>query len=348
MLARSNEPTNADAALAPTAPAGTRGDAFDRAQRHSRRVRVLKFAVPVLAAGIAVAFPVYSYFAAPVSISIQADGTAFANGKLVMANPKLNGFTKQKLPYSLTALRAIQDVGKQDIIQLEGIHAKLPLTADNVAVVDASSFTTAVEKNPTLMHAAIDGGRAAFRINCSACHGSGAAGSKGYPNLNDDDWLWGGDIKSIQQTLLDGVRFPGDDNTRMSQMPAFGKDEILKADEVQDVVSYVRFISHQEAASPSAKRGSAIFANNCAVCHGPNGGGNRTVGAPNLTDKIWLYGGDRDTLTQTVTNARYGIMPAWGQKLDPVTLKMVAVYVHSLGGGEAIPATAPAATVAAK
>src|SRR3954467_4318006 len=107
MLARSNEPTNADAALAPTAPAGTRGDAFDRAQRHSRRVRVLKFAVPVLAAGIAVAFPVYSYLAAPINISIQADGTAFADGKLVMANPKLNGFTKDKLPYSLTALRAI-------------------------------------------------------------------------------------------------------------------------------------------------------------------------------------------------------------------------------------------------
>jgi lipopolysaccharide export system protein LptC len=137
MLARSNEPTNADAALAPTAPAGTRGDAFDRAQRHSRRVRVLKFAVPVLAVAIAVAFPVYSYLAAPINISIQADGTAFADGKLVMANPKLNGFTKDKLPYSLTALRAIQDVGKQDIIELEGIHAKLPLTADNVAIVDA-------------------------------------------------------------------------------------------------------------------------------------------------------------------------------------------------------------------
>ena len=207
-----------------------------------------------------------------------------------------------------------------------------------------------IEKNPTLKQAAIDGGRAAFRINCSACHGSGAAGSKGYPNLNDDDWLWGGDIKSIQQTLLDGVRFPGDDATRMSQMPAFGKDEILKPEEVQDAVSYVRFISHQEAMSPSAKRGSAIFANNCAVCHGANGRGNRAVGAPNLTDTIWLYGGDRDTLTQTVTTARYGIMPAWGKKLDPVTLKMLAVYVHSLGGGEALPApaAAPAATVAAK
>jgi len=136
----------------------------------------------------------------------------------------------------------------------------------------------------------------------------------------------------------------------MSQMPAFGKDEILKPEEVQDAVSYVRFISHQEAMSPSAKRGSAIFANNCAACHGANGQGNRDFGAPNLTDKIWLYGGDRDTLTQTVTNARYGIMPAWGKKLDPVTLKMLAVYVHSLGGGEALPAPAatPAATVAAK
>ncbi len=202
-----------------------------------------------------------------------------------------------------------------------------------------------IEKNPALAHAAIEGGRAAFRINCSACHGSGAAGSKGYPNLNDDDWLWGGDIKTIQQTLLDGVRFPGDDDTRMSQMPAFGRDEILKPEEIQDVVSYVRFISRQEAASPSARRGSAIFAANCAVCHGANGEGNRTVGAPRLTDKIWLYGGDRATLTETVTNARYGIMPAWKTKLDPVTIKMLALYVHSLGGGEALP-PAPAATAA--
>jgi len=229
------------------------------------------------------------------------------------------------------------------------LNADQKAKAATLAAIDRLPIEQ-IEKNPTLMHAAIDGGRAAFRINCSACHGSGAAGSKGYPNLNDDDWLWGGDIKSIQQTLLDGVRFPGDDATRMSQMPAFGRDEILKPEEVQDAVSYVRFISHQEAMSPSAKRGSAIFANNCAACHGANGQGNRDFGAPNLTDKIWLYGGDRDTLTQTVTNARYGIMPAWGKKLDPVTLKMLAVYVHSLGGGEALPAPAatPAATVAAK
>ena len=141
MLARPIEPTNAEAVLAPPADGRARGDAFDRAQRHSRRVRVLKFAVPVAAALIAVAFPVYSYLAAPVSVKIQAEGTAFSNGKLVMANPKLNGFTKQKQPYSMTALRAIQDVSTQGIIELEGIDAKVPIASDNVAVVKASHGT---------------------------------------------------------------------------------------------------------------------------------------------------------------------------------------------------------------
>jgi cytochrome c oxidase cbb3-type subunit 3 len=198
---------------------------------------------------------------------------------------------------------------------------------------------TPVEKladNPALLHAAEEGGRAAFRVNCIQCHGTGAAGSKGYPNLNDDDWLWGGDIKTIHQTILHGIRQPGDSATRMSQMPAFGRDGILKPEEIQDVVSFVRVISHQEGASASARRGATLFANNCAACHGPQGKGGRQFGAPNLTDAIWLYGGDRDTITQTVTNARYGVMPAWAARLDPVTIEMLAAYVHSLGGGEAL------------
>lgn len=127
--------------MASPADGRTRGDAFDRAQRHSRRVRVLKFAVPVAAALIAVAFPIYSYLAAPVAVKVQAEGTAFSNGKLVMANPKLNGFTKQKQPYSMTALRAIQDVSTQGIIELEGIDAKVPIAPDNVAAVKASHGT---------------------------------------------------------------------------------------------------------------------------------------------------------------------------------------------------------------
>ena len=188
--------------------------------------------------------------------------------------------------------------------------------------------------NPQLKRAAIEGGRAAFKVNCVQCHGAGAAGSKGYPNLNDDDWLWGGDINAIHQTLQHGIRYPGDDATRASQMPAFGRDGILTAAQVQDVVSHVRAISGQEPASASSARGSALFAQNCAVCHGAAGEGNQAVGAPRLSDRIWLYGGDRATLTETVTNARGGVMPAWSQRLDPVTVKMLAVYVHSLGGGK--------------
>lgn len=199
-----------------------------------------------------------------------------------------------------------------------------------LATVDIAT----VDPESPLMRAAVEGGRAAFKVNCVQCHGSGAAGSKGYPNLNDNDWLWGGDLRTIHQTLEHGIRQPGDDATRMSQMPAFGRDGILQPAQIQDVVSFVRFISHQEADSASARRGGALFAANCSVCHGAEGKGDRTLGAPNLTDAIWLYGGDRAMLTQTIANARYGVMPAWNRKLDPATLNMLAAYVHSLGGGE--------------
>ncbi|RWM82691.1 MAG: LPS export ABC transporter periplasmic protein LptC [Mesorhizobium sp.] len=138
MLARPIESTNTETGLAPPDVGPARVDAFGIAQRHSRRVRILKLAVPLAAAAIAIAVPVYSYLAAPGSIQVQADASAFANGKLVMSNPKLNGFTKQKLPYSMTALRAIQEVSQQGIINLEGIDAKLPIATDNVAAIIAS------------------------------------------------------------------------------------------------------------------------------------------------------------------------------------------------------------------
>ena len=120
----------------------------------------------------------------------------------------------------------------------------------------------------------------------------------------------------------------------MSQMPAFGRDGILKPGEIQDVVSYVRLISRQEGSSPAARRGAALFAANCAACHGTDAHGNRELGAPNLTDAIWLYGGDREALTTTIANARYGVMPAWDEKLDAATINMLTAYVRSLGGGE--------------
>jgi cytochrome c oxidase cbb3-type subunit III len=188
--------------------------------------------------------------------------------------------------------------------------------------------------NPRLMQAAVEGGRAAFRVNCVQCHGSGAAGSKGYPNLNDDDWLWGGDLKAIEYSITHGVRNPGHDATRTSQMPAFGRDKLLPDDQINDVVAFVRAVSRQRPVDTSAKRGAAVFAQNCAACHGANAKGNRDMGAPNLTDAIWLYGGDEESVRKSVRDARFGVMPRWGEKLDPATVKMLTAYVHSLGGGE--------------
>lgn len=191
------------------------------------------------------------------------------------------------------------------------------------------------------MNQAIAGGAAAFKVHCVQCHGSGASGAKGYPNLNDDDWLWGGDLATLEKTIADGIRQPNHDATRFSQMPAFGRDGILQPAQIEDTTSYVRALSHQEAMSASARRGQALFAANCAVCHGADGTGMRAQGAPNLTDAIWLYSGDRATIGQTITNSRYGVMPAWNLHLDKVKIRMLAAYVYSLGGGEAAPAPAP-------
>ncbi|HXG82226.1 MAG TPA: cytochrome-c oxidase, cbb3-type subunit III [Sphingomicrobium sp.] len=191
-----------------------------------------------------------------------------------------------------------------------------------------------LESNPQLMQAAVEGGRAAFRQNCVQCHGSGAAGSRGYPNLNDDDWLWGGDIKAIHYSIEHGIRNPGHDQTRTSQMPAFGRDGLLQPAEIDDLTAYVRAVSRQQPVNAAAKRGAALYQTNCAACHGNDARGNREFGAPNLTDAIWLYGGDEESVRKSIHDARFGVMPRWGGKLDQATTKMLAAYVHSLGGGE--------------
>ena len=202
-----------------------------------------------------------------------------------------------------------------------------------LAQIEATPIQEIPEK-PELLAAAKAGGKAAFLVNCVQCHGSGAAGSIGYPNLNDDDWLWGGSLPAIQQTITDGIRYPGNDKTQTSQMPSFGRDGLLSAVQVSDVASYVRSLSGREKAGAATSRGAQIFADNCVACHGPDAKGMRQFGAPNLTDAIWLYGGSRDQVINSITNAHAGVMPAWAGRLDPVTIKMLAVYVHSLGGGE--------------
>jgi cytochrome c oxidase cbb3-type subunit III len=191
-----------------------------------------------------------------------------------------------------------------------------------------------IEKDPALLALARARGKAAFGDNCAPCHGTGGAGAKGYPNLNDDEWIWGGKLEQIEQTILFGAR-SGNAKAHEGQMLAFGKDGILKPDQIVTVANYVRSLAGLST-SPGydAAAGKKIFAENCVSCHGDNGKGNQELGAPDLTDKIWLYGSDEATLIETITNGRAGVMPAWAGRLDPATIKALAVYVHSLGGGK--------------
>lgn len=190
-----------------------------------------------------------------------------------------------------------------------------------------------IRTNPSLLEFAMAGGRSSYAVNCSQCHGLGAAGSPGYPNLNDDAWLWGGTLKAIHHTIRYGIRSDHTD-TRDSAMPAFLKDELLTPPQIDDVTEYVLTLSNQKSDEAAARRGAKIYEEQCASCHRLSGKGNVEFGAPDLTDPIWLFGGDKETISHTIAYSRRGVMPAWETRLDPVTIKQIAIYVHALGGGK--------------
>lgn len=200
----------------------------------------------------------------------------------------------------------------------------------------ADADLTAIATDPELNQFAVSAGAAVFKTWCAQCHGSGAAGvqASGYPNLLDDDWLWGGDIESIHTTITHGIRNTTDGDARYSEMPKFGADGLLEAAQIEQVVQHVLAISGQDHDAGLAAEGAMVFADNCAACHMEDGTGDRSQGAPNLTDAIWLYGGDAASLADTVTNARFGVMPDWTSRLSEDEIRAVAVYVHGLGGGE--------------
>ncbi len=197
----------------------------------------------------------------------------------------------------------------------------------------ASASLPQIVANTQLLDFARAEGRVAFADNCAPCHGAGGGGAKGYPNLNDDDWLWGGKLAQIEQTIIHGAR-SGDDKGHQGNMTAFGRDGILKPEQISQVADYVRSLSGL-GVEPGADlaAGKKLFAANCAVCHGPDGKGKQELGSANLTDKIWLYGSDKETIVQTITNGRGGVMPAWGERLSNPTIKALAVYVWTFGGG---------------
>lgn len=204
---------------------------------------------------------------------------------------------------------------------------KAELVAANLADIPADD---------ALKSYAMPAGASVFKTNCATCHGSGAAGvqGKGYPNLLDNDWLWGGDMEAIHITISHGIRNTADADARYSEMPRFGADELLEPAQIGEVVEYVLQISGQDHDAVLASAGATVFADNCAACHMEDGTGDRAQGAPNLVDAIWLYGGARETITETVVNARFGVMPPWADKLSEDEIRAVATYVHSLGGGE--------------
>jgi len=199
------------------------------------------------------------------------------------------------------------------------------------ALTDASLAD--IQSNPDLLQFAMAQGKTAFGDNCAPCHGAGGQGAHGYPNLNDDVWLWGGKLSEIQQTITVGVRST-DAKTRKSLMPAFGRDTMLKPEQVSDLTEYVVQLSHRPVDGKAARRATQLFADNCAACHGADGKGNRSYGAPNLTDNEWLYGAGREDIHDQIWNGHGGVMPTWGGRLSPEEIKALAVYVHNLGGGE--------------
>jgi cytochrome c oxidase cbb3-type subunit III len=207
------------------------------------------------------------------------------------------------------------------------------MRGEKMAALGAASLAD-IENDPGMLALARARGKTVFGDNCAPCHGSGAAGAKGFPNLNDDDWLWGGSLDQIAQTIRYGVR-SGNPKAHEGQMLAFGREGVLKPEQIVTVANYVRSLSGLPTRPGyDAAQGAKIFAENCVACHGDGGKGNQELGAPNLTDQIWLYGSDEATIIETITNGRIGVMPAWDGRLDPTMIKIMAVYVHSLGGGK--------------
>jgi len=218
---------------------------------------------------------------------------------------------------------------KQAMAEWHGMQA---IHGDAMAQI-ATQPIDAVAHDPRLLETALQAGRITFANNCQPCHGQNGTGRVGYPALGDDVWLWGGKLADIQTTITHGIR-AGDPEARQSAMPNFGTDSILKPAEIEQVADYVGIWWGVTPAGTDTAAGAKLFADNCAACHGDKGQGSRDFGAPPLNSKVHLYGVTHVAIVSQVTHPREGVMPNWNARLDSATIKSVALYVHSLGGGE--------------
>lgn len=195
-----------------------------------------------------------------------------------------------------------------------------------------------IEGDPQLLAYAMQVGQSVFGDNCATCHGAGGGGGRGYPNLRDDVWLWGGSLEDIQKTITVGVRAGNPHGRTEVVMPAFGRDQLLKPEQIDDLAEYVIALSRRKADPAALGRARQTYADQCSACHGPAGMGDQSRGIPNLTDADWLYGSTREAIRDQIWNGHAGVMPTWESRLSPETIKALAVYVHANAGGDVAPA----------
>ncbi|MBM2576456.1 cytochrome-c oxidase, cbb3-type subunit III [Jannaschia sp. Os4] len=239
---------------------------------------------------------------------------------LYPAWPMVSGATAGVLGYSTRAEVAAE---------IERVDLSNAALTESLATVDLA----VLDRNEELHRFAVQAGRSVFAANCSQCHGAGAAGVRqsGYPNLLDDDWLWGGTMEEIAHTVRHGVRNEDDPDARYSEMPPF---DWLEEQDLVATAEYVRSLSGLDHDAAAAAEGAGLFAENCTSCHGEAGLGMREVGAPNLADAIWLRGGSSEEIVAQLVAPRHGVMPPWGGRLGEAEVRAVSAYVHGLGGGE--------------
>ena len=236
------------------------------------------------------------------------------------------------IPLINTATQGVSGITNRMLVARE-LDAAQSARADIVANIESASLEE-IRTDDNLFRFAVAGGQSMFKVYCTQCHGSGAQGAPGYPNLNDDDWLWGGDLDAIYTSIKHGIRNDEDDDARVSQMPAFGADELLESDVIKAISNQVMALAGLEHDIEFAKWGVGPYAENCADCHGKLGKGDIEQGAPDLTDAIWFYGNKQDDIIAQISTPRHGVMPAWINRLGDASVKQLAVYIHSLGGGQ--------------
>jgi len=237
------------------------------------------------------------------------------------AVPLVTTYTKGLLNY------ASRDTVRVEVEQLRALRSETAGALMTARLED-------IPGDPDLLQFARAFGRTAYGDNCAPCHGAGGGGARGFPNLADDYWLWGGTMSDILQSIRYGIRSTHP-QTRIGVMPAFGREQMLTYREMFDVAYYVRAMSKLEV-DPTAdlKRGAEVFQASCSSCHGESGKGNQEIGAPDLTNAIWLYGSDFASIMEGLQNGRGSIMPHFEGRLDETTLRALAVFVHGLGGGK--------------